>query len=150
MPKPKVRYGRHDGHAVRYTYDEAWELVDGAWREIEPVFVARLTRQVYLETFGRVPPLPPAAFDPWRKRPARYGCDDGFAVRFRDHEAWACYADGKVAQDQPDRACLQCRGADRSKLHANVRPGQSPTGAAAAGRCFLFRLGFAAGLNIST
>ena len=101
MPKPKVRYGRHDGHAVRYTYDEAWELVDGAWREIEPVFVARLTRQVYLETFGRVPPLPPAAFDPWRKRPARYGCDDGFAVRFRDHEAWACYADGTWREISP-------------------------------------------------
>jgi hypothetical protein len=50
MPKPKkpIKYGRYNGHAVRYTYDETWELVDGAWREIEPIFVGRLTRQAYL------------------------------------------------------------------------------------------------------
>src|SRR5262252_10169763 len=45
MPTPKIRYGRYDGCAVRYTHDEAWAFVDGEWREIEPVFVARLTRQ---------------------------------------------------------------------------------------------------------
>jgi hypothetical protein len=28
-------------------------------------------------------------------KPMKYGLDDGFAVRFRDHEAWACYADGE-------------------------------------------------------
>ena len=45
MPTPKIRYGSYDGCAVRYTHDEAWAFVDGEWREIEPVFVARLTRQ---------------------------------------------------------------------------------------------------------
>src|SRR5215472_9128891 len=99
MPKP-IKYGRHDGHAVRYTHDEAWVLVNGQWRQIEPVFARiktdRLTKQAYLDAFGAVPPLPKTAFspDPWHW-PIRYGCDDGFAVRFRDNEAWACYADGK-------------------------------------------------------
>jgi hypothetical protein len=27
--------------------------------------------------------------------PPSFGSDDGFAVRFTDHEAWACDADGK-------------------------------------------------------
>ena len=33
MPTAEIRYGRLDGHAVRYTYNEAWVLVDGAWHE---------------------------------------------------------------------------------------------------------------------
>ena len=28
-------------------------------------------------------------------KPIKYACDDGFAVRFRGYEAWACYADGE-------------------------------------------------------
>ena len=28
-------------------------------------------------------------------KPIKYACDDGFAVRFRGYEAWACYADGQ-------------------------------------------------------
>jgi hypothetical protein len=111
MPTPKIRYGRYHGCAVRYTDDEAWMLVDGAWREHEPVFVRikadRLTRRAYLETFGRVPPLPRAAFDPCRDRPPSYGCDDGYAVRFRDHEAWACYADGKWPKISPTEAAFK-------------------------------------------
>ena len=34
-------------------------------------------------------------------KPIKYGLDDGFAVRFRDHEAWACYADGKWRKISP-------------------------------------------------
>jgi hypothetical protein len=62
----KPRYASYDGHACRYTYHEAWELVDGAWRQIESVFAVikakRLTKQAYHRTFGPVPPLPKIAF----------------------------------------------------------------------------------------
>jgi hypothetical protein len=106
MPKPKIEYGCWDDCAVRYTHDEAWVLVNGQWRQIEPVFARikadRLTKQAYLDAFGAVPPLPKTAFspDPWHW-PIRYGCDDGFAVRFRDNEAWACYADGTWREINP-------------------------------------------------
>ena len=82
---------------MRYTHDEAWMLVDGAWRETEPVFVRikakRLTKQAYLDAFGRVPPLPSHAFlsDPSRW-PIRFGCDDGVL---------ACYADCKWRKISP-------------------------------------------------
>ena len=95
MPKPN--YGSYDGHPVRWTDDEVWMLVDGAWRAIEPVFARikadRLTRQAYRETFGRVAPLPSDAFssDPSRW-PIRYGHHkDGTACRFRDAEVWEFY-----------------------------------------------------------
>jgi hypothetical protein len=91
MPQPKIKYGRYDGHAVRYTRDEAWELVDGAWRETEPVFVARLTRQAYRETFGPVPALPRAAFSSDPSRRIRYGWYDFGPCVFNHHEAWWCF-----------------------------------------------------------
>ena len=99
LSKPEC--GSYDGHAVRYTYHDAWVLVDGEWRQIESVFAIikakRLTRQAYRETFGPLPPLPKIAFHdpPVRARPPSYGYDDGFAVRFTDDEAWACYADNR-------------------------------------------------------
>ena len=73
MSKPE--YGSYDGHAVRYTDDEAWLLVDGKkWVQIEPVFAVihadRLTKQAYLRTFGPVPPLPKTAFHYTRARTA--------------------------------------------------------------------------------
>jgi len=97
MPTAEIRYGRLDGHAVRYTYNEAWVLVDGAWHETESIFVIikaeRLTREAYLETFGHLPPLPKTAFDPadpLRAGRIRYGHYDGPCV-FNLHEAWWCY-----------------------------------------------------------
>jgi hypothetical protein len=102
----KPGYGRWDGCAVRYTHDEAWVLVNGQWRQIEPVFARiradRLTRQAFRETFGRVPPLPRDAFssDPSRW-PIRYGHHkDGTACRFRNHEVWEFYG-GKWHEIMP-------------------------------------------------
>jgi len=97
----KPRYASYDGHALRYTYHDAWVLVDGEWRQIETAFAIigreRLTKQAYRETFGPVPPLPKIAFNEptVRARPPSYGSDDGYPVRFNHDEAWACYADGK-------------------------------------------------------
>jgi hypothetical protein len=97
----KPEYSRWDDCAVRYTDDEARVLVNGKWRQIEPVFACikakRLTKQVYFDAFGPVPPLPKTAFHspPVRARPPSYGYDDGYPVRFTHDEAWACYADGK-------------------------------------------------------
>ena len=97
MPKPKIEYGCWDDCAVRYTHDEAWVLVNGQWRQIEPVFARikakRLTKQAYFDAFGPVPPLPKTAFSPDPARwPIRYGHHkDGTACRFRDHEVWEFY-----------------------------------------------------------
>ena len=103
----KSNYGSYDGHPVRWTDDEAWMFVDGAWRAIEPVFArikarAGLTRRAYRETFGPVPPLPSDAFssDPSRW-PIRYGHHkDGTACRFRDAEVWEFYG-GKWHEIMP-------------------------------------------------
>ena len=75
MPTPK--YGSYDGYATRFVDAEAWALVNGTWREMNPadaVFeAALLTEQAYLRNFGDVPPLPSAAFsgDPWHQAKRR-------------------------------------------------------------------------------
>jgi hypothetical protein len=63
-----IKYGSWDGCAIRWRSWEAWELgFDGTWHEIsaaDAVTKARvMTEQEYTRRFGRVPPLPIAAFD---------------------------------------------------------------------------------------
>jgi hypothetical protein len=60
------QYGSYDGMPVRYTYSEAWMLVNGAWRRTSIADVlggaAGLSRDSYHQKFGAPPPLPPSAF----------------------------------------------------------------------------------------
>jgi hypothetical protein len=82
---------------VRYTYHDAWVLVDGAWHQIESAFAlitaVRLTKQAYRAMFGPVPRLPKIAFQnpPVRAMPPSFGSEDGIAVRFTHDEAWGCF-----------------------------------------------------------
>jgi hypothetical protein len=43
-------------------------------------------------------------------KPIKYGCDDGYAVRFRvsDYEAWACYSDGQWREISITEAVSKC------------------------------------------
>jgi hypothetical protein len=95
----KPRYGSYESRPARWTYHAAWQLVDGAWCEVEPVFVmlraTRLTKEAFRKTFGTLPPLPRHAFDPNRRTGLiSYGCWDGLATRSRGWEAWLLHADG--------------------------------------------------------
>ena len=72
MQPPGVpNYGAHEGYPVRWLDDEAWWLDDnGEWRECSTVaFLAEihftahwLSKHVFDEEFGDLPPLPAAAF----------------------------------------------------------------------------------------
>ena len=65
-PPTDIKFGMLDGNAVRFTYFEAWWLVDGTWRPISPDEVlanAAVMREArFKQLFPRVPLLPKKAF----------------------------------------------------------------------------------------
>ena len=60
------RYASMHGHPVRLTLHEAWELIDGAWVQIDPgvagVNTAVMSEQRFTARFGPLPLLPLGAF----------------------------------------------------------------------------------------
>jgi hypothetical protein len=62
----EIKFGMLDGNAVRFTCDEAWWLVDGAWHPISPdeVFLnaAEMREARFTQLFPQVPRLPSNAF----------------------------------------------------------------------------------------
>jgi hypothetical protein len=65
-PPTDIKFGMLDGNAVRFTYFEAWWLVDGTWRPIsldEVLANAAVMREArFKQLFPRVPLLPKKAF----------------------------------------------------------------------------------------
>jgi hypothetical protein len=61
------RYGEFESYATRYTDDEAWCLITGTWVKFFPgevrANVRPLSAAKYAEIFGKVPNLPPEAFN---------------------------------------------------------------------------------------
>jgi hypothetical protein len=59
-------YASMNGHSVRVTLHEAWELIDGAWVQINPavagVNAAFMSAAVFTARFGPLPALPLGAF----------------------------------------------------------------------------------------
>ena len=57
-----------NGHPVRGTFREAWELIDGAWVRVDStdtITNAALTTEAdFTARFGTLPPLPTGAFQP--------------------------------------------------------------------------------------
>ena len=141
MPTPK--YGSYDGYATRFVDAEAWALVNGTWREMNPadaVFeAALLTEQAYLRNFGDVPPLPSAAFsgDPWQRAKRRTRSDQ----RMLDADAkQGCgHAQHMIARrtapngPEPDPARYAAALARAREIYGRVLDSYSPEWKAALG-----------------
>jgi hypothetical protein len=60
------RFASMNGHPVRQTLAEAWELIDGAWIQIDATYAANKAVLMYEDDFaarfGQLPELPAAAF----------------------------------------------------------------------------------------